>query len=58
METKKLIKILGFEPKENTTDVNAQFDPNKEEVVITLTTEIHDKLVELLKDPVREGGPK
>jgi hypothetical protein len=44
--------------KENTTEVNTQFDPNKEEVVITLTTEIHDKLVELFKEPVCEGGPK
>ena len=56
--------------KENTTEVNTQFDPNKKDDVITLTAESYDKLVELIKDPpplnermtaaleqVREGGP-
>ena len=56
--------------KENTTEVNTQFDPNKKDDEITLTAESYDKLVELIKDPpplnermtaalerVREGGP-
>ena len=76
-DNKYIINIFGESTslgvrsnKENTTEVNVQFNPNKRDDVITLTAESYDKMVELLKDPpplnermtaaleqVRKGGP-